>query len=157
MTLLTLGGQVLDAVKKRLPAEAYLARSENRTQEWSEGRPENLAVTKSQGIGLRVIDSGKLGFSSTNKSDPDAVAWLVDSAVAAAGVTAADSFLELPKPERGTSEKKLEIVDLSLEEGFFEQRSSFLATLEAKVKERDKRLSKVLRASYREGRYESAV
>ncbi len=52
MTLLELGGQVLVAVRKRSEssqAEAYLVQSESRTQEWSEGRPENLAARQKPG------------------------------------------------------------------------------------------------------------
>src|SRR5258708_7197564 len=52
MSLLALGANVLNAVKKNstgVQAEAYLTRSESRTQEWSEGQPENLAIAKGQG------------------------------------------------------------------------------------------------------------
>jgi PmbA protein len=160
MSLLTLGGQVLDAAQKRLPgvqAEAYVASSESRTQEWSEGQPENLAIAKSQGIGLRVIDGGKLGFGSTNKSDPEALVWLSDSAAGAAQVTAEDPLLELPKPVLAEPEGDQELVDPAFAAGSFEERARFLASIETEVKKRDKRLSKVLRASYREGRYESSV
>src|SRR5437764_1040595 len=118
MNLLTLGGQALEAVTRRLPAggqgspktqaDVYLTRSESRTQEWSEGQPENLAINQSQGIGLRVIQDGKLGFGSTNKTDRDAFAGLADTAVAAASVTAPDPFLSLPKAEGASPEKGLE-------------------------------------------------
>ncbi len=134
-----------------------MVRSESRTQEWSEGQPENLAINQSQGIGLRVIDGGKLGFGSTNKTDPDALAWLGDSAISATQVTAADPFLELPKPVSAGSVVDLELVDPGLTSGSYEERSSFLASVEAEVKKRDRRLTKVLRASYRESCYESAV
>jgi PmbA protein len=167
MTLSTLGRQVLDAVQKRLPAgrqgssgvqaEAYAVTSESRTQEWSEGQPENLAISKSQGLGLRVINRGRLGFSSTNRSDIEALSGLADSAVTSAELTAADPFLELSKPCAAVSEKELELTDPSLAKGSFEERSAFLSGMEAEVKKRDKRLTKVLRASYREGRYESAL
>lgn len=160
MTLLTLGGRVLDAVRKRTPtiqSEAYVLSSESRTLDWSEGRPENTAACLSRGIGLRVIDKGRLGFGSTNRTDPDSLSWLCDSAVAAAASTKADPFLELPKPGLEVSEAGLELADSSLASGSFEARSAFLSTLEAEVKKCDKRLAKVLRASYEEGRYESAV
>jgi len=160
MSLLTLGDQVLEAVRKRsskVQAEAYLVHSESRTQEWSEGQPENLAVSQGQGIGLRVIDNGRLGFGSTNTSDAASLGWLAESAVKAAEVTAPDPLLELPKPVSVRPEAELELVDSSLASGSFEERSHFLATMESEVKKRDKRLTKVLRASYREGRYESAV
>jgi len=160
MKLVAIGSQVLDVVRKKasaLQAEAYVLGSESRTQEWSEGRPENLAASKSQGIGLRVIDGGKLGFSSTNRSDADGLVWLSDAAVTASQVTGLDPALELTKPAPAAPEAGLDLVDASLAQGSFEERAAFLASIEAEVKKRDKRLSKVLRASYREGRYESAV
>ena len=160
MTLLTLGEQVLEVVRGRsseVQAEAFLASSETRTQDWSEGRPENAAVASSQGIGLRVVQGGKLGFSSTNKSDPQALAWMSDSAVVAVESTGADPFLELPVPNGVVTEADLDLTDADLDTGTFEERSHFLGSIEAEVKKRDKRLTKVLRVSYREGRHESAV
>ncbi len=160
MNLLTLGSQVMAAVQKRLPSaqsEVFLVSSDSRVEEWSEGQPENLAISKGQGIGLRVINSGKLGFSSSNSSDAKAIDDLAESAVASARETAVDPFLELPKPVALESEDELELVDPVLTGGGFEERASFLESIEKEIKKRDKRLTKVLRASYREGRYESAV
>ena len=121
------------------------------------GKPENLAISKSQGIGLRLIDDGKLGFGSTNQTDASSWEWLAESAVSSAQVTAADPFLELPKPARAESEEALELVDAGLSPDRYEAHAAFLSTVEAEVMRRDKRLIKVLRASYREGRHESAV
>jgi PmbA protein len=160
VNLLTLGGQVLEAVRRRsssVEAEAYLVSSESRNQGWSEGRPENAAAHKSQGIGLRVIDGGKLGFGSTNRPDPESLCWLTDTAVVSAQSTAADLSLELPNPGPVVSETGLELEDCELAGGSFEERSAFLASVETEVKKRDRRFTKVLRASYHEGRYESAV
>jgi PmbA protein len=160
VNLITLGGQVLEAVRHRsssVEAEAFLTSSESRSQDWSEGCPENAAVRKSQGIGLRVIDGGKLGFGSTNKSDPGSLTWLSDTAVVAAQSTTADLSLQLPDPGPVISEDSLELEDIALASGSFEERSEFLNSVETEVKKRDKRFTKVLRASYSEGRYESAV
>ena len=160
MSLLALGGQILDAVRRRssaVEAEAYLASSEIHSRDWSEGRPENAAAASSRGVGLRVIDDGRLGFGSTNRSDAPSLAWLADAAVTAAQSTTADPYLELPKPGEVASEAGLELEDAGLAAGSFEERSAFLESIEAEVKKRDKRLTKVLRASYHEGRYETAV
>jgi PmbA protein len=160
MTLLELGGQVLGAVRKcsaSSQAEAYLVESESRTQEWSEGQPENLAISKGQGIGLRVVNEGRLGFCSTNKSDTEAIDWMSESAVSAAQATAPDVSLELPQPAPVRPIVDLELEDSSLAASSYEKRAAFLSTIENEVKKRDKRLTKVLRASYREGRYASTV
>ncbi len=160
MSLAAEGGQVLDVVRARastVQAEAYVVKSESRAQEWSEGRPENYAATRSQGIGLRVIDHGRLGFSSTNRTDSEAFSWLGEAALEASRVTAASPLLELPKPLPATPSPELELVDPRLASGSFEERSGFLASIENEVTKRDPRLAKVLRASYREGQCASAV
>ncbi len=160
MTLLNTGTQLLDSVRKLSPScqsDVFSVSSESRSQEWSEGLPENTSVSKTQGSGLRVIDQGRLGFASTNRMDAEGLSWLASSAVTASRVTAPDANIELPKPSPAQSEKGLELVDESLSKGSFEERSAFLSTIEADVLKRDKRLTKVLRASYREGRYTSAV
>src|ERR1019366_334007 len=51
----------------------------------------------------------------------------------------------------------LDLEDAALAAGSFEERAHFLASVETDIKKRDKRFTKVLRASYREGRHESAV
>jgi len=167
MTLLAFGEQVLDAVRGRSPAgmrglpelqaETFLAASETRSQDWSEGRPENASITRSQGVGLRVVQGGRLGFSSTNKFDPRSLVWLGDSAVAAADYTGAEPLLELPEAGVSGPDADLDLTDEGLETGAFEERAQFLGSIEGEVKKRDKRVAKVLRASYREGRHESAV
>ncbi len=160
MTPSTLGDQVLEVLRHLAPSaqsEAFFIRSEHRTQEWSEGRPENLSISKSRGMGLRVVDQGKLGFASTNRLDPEGLSWLAEAAVDASHVTGADSQLELPKPQTLGKGEDLDLVDETLRSQTFEERSEFLSSLEEKVKKRDSRLRKVLRASYREGCSDSAI
>ncbi len=160
MTQSAIGKTILEGVRRlrsAAEAEVFSVNSESRSQEWSEGQPENLAVSKGQGIGLRVIDQGRLGFASSNRTDPDSLSWLSDAAVKASQVTGADPMAALPRPPPASQEENLDLVDPSLAQGSFEQRSAFLSSVEEKVKKRDKRLSKVLRASYREGRYTAGV
>lgn len=160
MTLEESASQVLNAVRAQSStsqSEVFSVASESRFQEWSEGQPENTSISKTQGMGLRVIDQGRLGFASTNRVDAEGLSWLSTSAVTASRVTGADAQLELPKPAGAASEGVLELVDESLSKGSFEERSAFLSAVETQVKKRDPRLTKVLRASYREGRYASAI
>ena len=159
MNLVAHGEHALSVVRKAVSsvqAESYVVESESRSEEWSEGRPENHAAARSQGMGLRVMNDGRLGFSATNRTDAEALTWLGASALEASRITAPDPFLGLPKP-RAAPDANLELVDLDLARGSFEERASFLSTIEEDVKKRDKRLTKVLRARYREGRYASAV
>lgn len=160
MTLAQSSTQILDSVRSRATtaqAEVFAVSSVSRAQEWSEGKPENQSTAQTEGLGLRVVDQGRLGFASTNRQDAEGLTWLADAAVTASRVTGADAALELPAPSKAAGEESLELSDLALLQGSFEERSAFLSTMEGKVKKRDPRLTKVLRASYREGRYRTLV
>jgi PmbA protein len=161
VNLVLTGERVLAETGRRLPgaqAEAFLLASESRNTEWSEGAPENDALSQSQGLGLRVVHEGRLGFGYTNQLTLDAVSAVVERAAAGARLCAAEPLLEIPEsPKAASSPVELQLVDPSLNLASSESRASFLKEVEADVKRRDPRLAKVLRASYREGRVRTAV
>ena len=66
---MTFGEQVLEAVRRRsseVQAEAFLTFSETRELDWSEGRPENTAISRSE-------RSGSFAFFS--EISPSMVRW----------------------------------------------------------------------------------
>ncbi len=154
MMLLDQSRQLLDRVRSKSPAaqaEAFLVESEKRVCEWSEGHLEHTTVARSQGLGLRLIQDGRLGFSHTNcreLADWDVVA---DRALAASRSTTVDPFLDLPAPGPKVSEAELELRDPSLDATTWSKRTVFLESLEREVKKRDKRIAKVLQGTYAEG------
>jgi PmbA protein len=135
-------------------AEVFLSESESRLSEWSEGQPENTSFTQTQGFGLRLIEQGKLGFASANVTAAEGVAHAIAQARAAKTFVSPDDHLTIPTLSAGVPRDSadLELVDAALTSAGFDERSAFLAGLEADVRRRDPRLTKVLRASYREGR-----
>jgi PmbA protein len=159
MTLQATGEQVLADARRgkaALQAETFLVASDHKTQEWSEGAPENEVVARSQGIGLRLIDEGRLGFSHSNRFDSEGLQTLLEGAMAGSQSSSPDKFLELPALASGAAATDLDLFDASMAAGW-EKRCAFLETLETKVKARDPRLTKVLRASYTEARSEALV
>lgn len=155
MNLAESGASLLAETARRLPhaeAEIFLTESESRSVEWSEGSPENIVVARGHGAGLRLIDGSRLGFAHTNQLEGDSVDALIQNASDAARFTAPDTFLGLPPPVKPPTIPKLDLVDHALRDGSVEERSAFLSSLEETVRKRDPRLTKVLRASYREGR-----
>lgn len=160
MSLLETGTRILDMAVRKLPkaqVEAFLLESENWSDEWSEGMSENRVLAKAQGLGLRVIQDGRLGFGYTNRLDQAAVEELIGQASAAARNTAPDPLLEIPAPGAKESAVNLALVDPVLDGPMNESRSAFLSTVQDEVLARDKRFTKVLRASYREGKMRSAI
>ena len=77
--------QVIDlAIKKGIEAEVYYAASQDTPIEFGNNRLKSLETKASEGIALRVIADGKLGFASS--SDLTRLSDLVDAAVATAEI-----------------------------------------------------------------------
>lgn len=141
----------------KVQSEAFLVESEHRTIEWSEGRPENQVAARGHGVGLRVIEEGRLGFSYSNRLDSEGVSGLVEFALQGARVTPPDPHQVLPSKPVQPLMSALDLEDPVIRPDSAIDRAHFLETIEAEVKRRDPRLTKVLRASYREGRGNTAI
>ena len=77
--------QVIDlANKKGIEAEVYYAASQDTPIEFGNNRLKSLETKASEGIALRVIADGKLGFASS--TDLTRLADLVDAAIATAEI-----------------------------------------------------------------------
>jgi PmbA protein len=151
---------VIEAAKRLAPgavSEAYLVHSRSRSSEWSEGKPENQALSEVTGVGLRMIREGRLGFSFTNALDADSVDGLVRRAIDGSSSTAPDPMLDIPASAGDLPTVNLDLVDPTLDPAGWDERVRFLETLESEVKSRDPRITKVYRGSYREGRAEVVV
>jgi PmbA protein len=159
MTLETLTGpQILDLVRRGQPkaqAEVFLVESDSKTHEWSEGKPENQVAARVHGAGLRIINEQRLGFSHSNRLEGDALLGLVDRASASSQSTTPDEALGLPDPVT-SAPASLDLVDSTLQTDWA-PRWGFLKDLEERVKAKDKRFTKVLRASYSESRSKASV
>ncbi len=160
MSLIAKGQRLLDRVRGRVPqaqAEVFLMESESRLNEWSEGNPENTALNQNQGFCVRVVDQGRLGFAFSNKIETESEAALMERAAESSRFTSIDPYLDVPSAVKLDSTDDLQLVDTTLKADSWNERWSFLERLESDVRSRDKRLTKVLRASYREGYSQAAV
>lgn len=151
---------LLDHAVRQSPgyeAEVFVSDTQSLAQEWSEGRPENRFFTRGGGAGIRLIQGGRVGFSYTNRTDDHAVTACIGDAVDAARFAAPDAHRALPEPLDAPA-APLDLVDPDLlNVDAFDQRSAFLETLEDRVRARDARLKKILRASYRESRHRESL
>lgn len=80
-------------------AEAYAERSRESSATVVNGEIEELSEAASKGIGLRVIRGDRLGFASTTDFDPQALAQLVERALALSREAAPDRSNALPGPK----------------------------------------------------------
>jgi PmbA protein len=159
MPLINTGQIVLDRVRRRLPSavgDVFLVHSRHRSAEWSEGKPENRINAVTHGMGVRVIDGGRPGFSHTNRWDNAALDEAVEKALASSRSTAVDPYADVPLPsESGAGD--LDLVDGSLVSSGWDTRAGFLGGLESEAKKQDKRIAKILRGSYSEAQSDVAV
>lgn len=138
-------------------AELYRTQSTTRTSEWSEGRPENLLQTVGGGYAVRLIRRGALGFGYGNAADGDDFEEVVGQARAALDHVRPEAALQLPESAAIRPSEDLELVDPLLMNSDFSRRAAFLRSVESQVRALDPRLTKVLRASYRETVDQSAL
>jgi PmbA protein len=160
MSILETGSQLLAELRRRSSsgqAEVFCVEAESRLSEWSEGEPENEVLARQSGAGVRLIDGERQGFSATNRLDSDARSALIERVIAGSQLTAPDAYLGLPETSTVPADDRLDLVDSSLSDATWRERAEFLSRLESEVRRRDPRLTKVLRASYREGRSQVGI
>lgn len=158
-----------------LQAELFLVQGRSRSRDWSEGQPEGDRVAESEGVGLRLIAGGRVGFAYTNEVSVAAVEAIWPRAQAALRCAAPQRVFQLLGSEGMTRQsdprgEALLVYDPLLggstqgtgtgngdECDGWEERVAPLAGVEAKLLALDSRLKKVFRASYRESAGEVAI
>ncbi|MEA4923973.1 MAG: TldD/PmbA family protein [Syntrophomonadaceae bacterium] len=91
------GQMVLDLVRQQgLEGEAYLLYERELSIEISEGRVDTLKEAEQMGMGLRVFNSGRMGFAYSSDLSAEALKQVVSSAVSISAYTAADQFNRFP-------------------------------------------------------------
>ncbi|MEW6308790.1 MAG: TldD/PmbA family protein [Bacillota bacterium] len=102
------------ARKRGIQAEVYHSRDRTTPVRFASNKLKQLTTTDSEGVALRVIVDGKLGFSTTTKcDDPDQV--FADAVAVAAygpsvefGFAGPDRLLQLKTEDQGVRDLKLE-------------------------------------------------
>lgn len=79
-------------------AEAYLSYNREFSAEVRDGQAETIKVALDQGLGLRVVQNGRVGFAYTSDLKKDALKNITDQAIANARETAADPYRIFPSP-----------------------------------------------------------
>ncbi|MFA6318515.1 MAG: TldD/PmbA family protein [Elusimicrobiota bacterium] len=161
--LLDLALESLEWIKKRAPgveAEVYLARGEERGIEMRNGLLESVQSAGSEGVGLRVLDQGRVGFASAGGVDRETIQGLFDRVSEQMphlepddhAAFAAPSPLPAPVPGFEAS-----LWDDALFTKTLESWGGRLEALQSSVLGGDPRVRSVLRAGYGESRGEVVV
>ncbi|MGI6412496.1 MAG: TldD/PmbA family protein [Syntrophomonadaceae bacterium] len=150
------GEKVLTAAKKAgVEAEAFLLFNRELTVEVLEGQVDTLTQADEIGIGLRVINKGRLGFAYTSNLSEPAIKSLVEDAVNISSFTAIDEYNCLPAvvsdyPDLDIYDPQIPATDLDI-------KLELARLVEQSALKSDSRVKIIEKAGYEEGEYTSLI
>ncbi len=146
---------VASARKQGVEVEAFLLHDRELSIEVVNGQVETLKEAEEIGMGLRVINRGRLGFAYTSDLSDAAVNEVVDDAISISKYTAADKHNILPPavscyPDINTFDNNIPATCL-------EDKIEMARKVEQVAKSTDKRITIIERAGYEETEYSSLI
>ncbi|MDD5686693.1 MAG: TldD/PmbA family protein [Elusimicrobia bacterium] len=127
--------------------EIYAGKTNDTTITWSEGKLEDFYISELQGIGLRIIKDGKVGFSYSNNFNEYAINDLISSAEKNSEFLPADKYVSLARSSKGNPE--LDVKDEYFGKGKTEQKISILKNMEQSALS-NKKIKSVIKIGYSE-------
>src|SRR6476659_9968116 len=97
--LLTIASRIADAAQPGEQVEAYVARGGETAVRVYEGEVEHLTSAQSEGVGIRVIRDGRVGFSYAGTLDDESVAEALTDARDNSSFGTPDEFAALAEPD----------------------------------------------------------
>lgn len=155
--LVDVARRVADAARRGEEIEAYVVRSHDTDVEVFGGEVESLTTAGVEGIGIRVVADGRLGYASAGSLDPAVVDETLREARdnAAFGEPDPANALATPDDVRGVEPPTL---DLWRDETIpTDEKVRIALDVEAATKAHDPRVRGVEAAGYSDGRSETAV
>ena len=149
-SLMPLALRVLEQAsrQKKAQVEVYASRQKTFLCEVREGRIETLRQAVEQGLALRVIHEGRLGFAWSTDMTDQGLQQAVEQAWDNAAYTAPDQNWELPEPAK-VSPKPSDI-DIDYAGLTTEQKIQYAHDLETKTKAHDPRIKALEIAAYQD-------
>ena len=137
-------------------AEAFLRDSHGTSVEVQDGVVQSTEAEAERGVGVRVLDGGRVGFAYTSDLSAAGVDECVDLALANARVTSPDeaiAFSAGPTPSDGG----LGILDPTYERHDVKEKIAIALEIEAAAKRADPRITSFYKTSYGDGEGETIV
>lgn len=154
--LLKVGRWAIEQARSQgVEAEAFLLHSEDLTIEVRDGQVDTLKQAEEIGIGVRVFQGNRMGFSFTTALNQPAIREAIERAVAGARYTADDEYNGLPEAVEGYPE--MATYDEDMEKTELETKVEMARQVEAEARRYDKRIKVVESSGYEESRYSLAV
>lgn len=136
-------------------AEVYAADGEGFSMNWADGKMEDFKLSRSRGIGLRILRGERMGFACTTDFSLSSVSDLIARSWANIRVVTRDTFLNLPKvPARKLPE--LHLVDAKMSRVSSHRKEKLVMEMEARAKNHPL-ISRVIGSRYSEGKGEAVI
>ena len=126
-------------------AEVYLLSSRSTTIEVKKQKIDAFVEASSQGVGLRILQGNRVGFSSVTLSDGSEVSSLIKNAVSSGKYTEPDPYNILPE-KMPTPVADLKIFDSNLGDVTEEEKIERAMALEMAALDTDDRVKVVRKA-----------
>ena len=135
------------AVGREVQLEIFCTTAAGTSVAWSENKLEDSLISESNGIGLRLLKAGRIGFSYTNNFDELSLDYMIASAIQDSEFLNPDGHFAFAAPL--PINENLDIFDASFESKSINSKIGLLKDMEAAAMA-DKRIKSVLRADYAE-------
>ncbi|BAF59340.1 predicted Zn-dependent protease and their inactivated homologs [Pelotomaculum thermopropionicum SI] len=130
-------------------AEVYISSTKELNIEVRDGRVETMKLAEDRGLGIRVIQNGRIGFSFSTDLSPRGVEDAARKALDNCGKASEDPFNRLPPP--GTDYPALDIYDPAIREATVEQKIEMARYMEETARSYDPRVKIIESSTYQDG------
>lgn len=136
-------------------AEAFFEEGDELTIEVRDGEVENLKVARDAGLGIRLIQGGRLGYAYTSRLKRDDVIDTLEAALANAKAASEDRYYTLPQPAE--TYPQIDLNDPQMKEIPLEEKIEMARQMEKSGRSFDPLVKLTEQISYEELRYENAI
>lgn len=140
--------EILESDARADSFEIFASTSSGVTIEAKDSSVDSLKVRSGSGIGIRVIQEGRPGFSYSSVLDEDAMKKMATDALDSSLSAGKDEYLCFATPSETRDENGLSIVDPSFEDVSEEELIENALLIEKTVRGADPRIARVRKATY---------
>ena len=145
-----MAGRLLDiARRKQVDAEVFVMRSRELSIEVIDGQVDTFIEAEASGLGIRIINDGRLGFAYSSDFSIPALQKLLDDAITMAKYTTKNEHNRLP--QNGQAYAQLEIFDDNILRVSTEEKIELARHMESTARAYDPRVTVIERAGYEDG------
>lgn len=150
--LYDIGNKALQkAREKGLEAEAFLMDGRDLNIEVRNGQVQTLKQAGESGIGVRVVDRGRLGFAYSTDLTALGVENVVGAAANIGRYASPERHYQLPNPAENYA--SLDLYDPQINEAVLEAKIALALEMESYSRGLDKRIARIDQAGYQEAEY----